>query len=241
MPRFSAPSRGMTGLLLLVLSVCVCLGIWQIRRNAEKTLTIAKRNAQLESEVLQFRDLVRSDLAFRRIELSGRWDLDHPFIVHREPNELRVGVRLLSPLFLEEPISGFEAILVDRGWLPFLETKDILKRDALTNKVLVKGMVAPLPLHGQRPGDTPLQFEWTYFQSLRHGPHVQRSLPFTLAPYLVISGEDGDEEAPHGGYDPPHSIVNHVAYAVTWFTMAAAAAALWIGLGFERGQHGRLG
>ena len=237
MRRFVAPSIGMTGLLLFTLLACTFLGFWQVQRDAEKKALIARQNAQLESEPLQPEDLARSDLAYRRIELSGRWDLEHPFIVHREPNELRAGVRLLSPLFLQEPIAGFEAILVDRGWLPHSEIRDVLARDVLVETVLVSGMITPMPLYGQRPGESPLQFEWTYFQPLRHGSHVQRSLPFTLSPYLVIAGADGDKVPPHGGYERPSSIVNHIAYAVTWFTMAVAAAGLWVGLGFERGRQ----
>lgn len=236
--RFNAPPIGLTLLLIVVTVSCTALGFWQVRRNTEKKALIAEWNEQLDSEAVGVEALNQSDLVYRRIGLTGRWDPEHTFFVHREPNELRAGVRLLSPLILDEPVAGFEAVLVDRGWIPHSAIEDILASTESRPEAAVMGMVSPLPLRGQRPGTETLRPEWTYFQSLRHGPHVQRSLPYPLAPYMVIAGEDGDEEPPHGGYSRPHSVVNHVAYAVTWFTMALAAAGLWVGLGFERGKRG---
>ncbi len=235
--RFSPPALGLTLLLLFATVVCTGLGFWQVQRNEEKKILIAERNAQLDGEPVTAEALSRTDLVYRRMDLRGSWDLEHTFAVHREPNELRAGVRLLSPLLLTEPVAGFEAVLVERGWLPHNQLEDTLERMAEEADAQVMGMLAPLPLRGERPGEAPLRTEWTYFQSLRHGPNVQRSLPYSLAPYLLVAGEDRDEIPPHGGYERPHSVVNHVAYAVTWFTMAVAAAGLWVGLGFERGKR----
>ena len=140
--RFSPPPLGLTLLLLVATLVCTALGFWQVRRNEEKKLLIAERNAQLDGEPVGAEALTRSDLLYRRMKLGGRWDLDHTFAVHREPNELRAGVRLLSPLILPEAVAGFEAVLVDRGWLPHSDLEEVLKRVANDPGAQVMGMLA---------------------------------------------------------------------------------------------------
>ncbi len=234
--RFRAPGLGLTLLLAVATLVCASLGAWQVKRHAWKTALIASRNARVDMPPVEAKELTGEAVAYRRLQLAGRYDAARSFIVHREPNELRAGVRLFSPLVLPAPVSGFEAVLVDRGWLPHDELEAVLEATAAEPSASGTALITPMSLTDAEPGTEPVRDEWLYFDPRHHGVHAQRSLPYALAPFLLLRDAEGDAY-PRGGYERPKSYVDHRAYAVTWFAMSLAAAGLWVGLGFERGRR----
>ncbi|NNL85317.1 MAG: SURF1 family protein [Myxococcales bacterium] len=232
--RFQAPGLGLTILLLTVAVVTASLGVWQTQRHVWKRDLIAERNARVDRAPLEVEELVGAEVDYRRVRVAGSYDADRSFIVHREPNELRAGVRLFSPLVLESPQADFEAVLLDRGWLPHKELSRVLEETRAAPRAEVTALVTPMELADATPQSADPRPEWLYFDPRFHGSHVQRALPYRLAPFLLLRDTVTGEGYPRGGYERPKSHVDHRAYAVTWFAMSAAAVGLWFGLGFER-------
>jgi surfeit locus 1 family protein len=232
--RFQAPGLGLTILLLTVAVATASLGVWQVQRHVWKRDLIAERNARVDRAPLEVEELAGAEIYYRRVRVAGSYDADRSFIVHREPNELRAGVRLFSPVVLESPQADFEAVLVDRGWLPHEELSRVLNETRAAPRADITALVTPMQLADATPESAEPRPEWLYFDPRFHGAHAQRSLPYRLAPALLLRDAVAGEGYPRGGYERPKSHVDHRAYAATWFAMSAAAVGLWFGLGFER-------
>jgi cytochrome oxidase assembly protein ShyY1 len=66
---------------------------------------------------------------------------------------------------------------------------------------------------------------------------LQAQLSQPLAPLLLQAAEGASDTLPVGGIARPTSPVDHISYALTWFGMALAAAATWVGLGFHTARE----
>lgn len=232
--RFQAPGLGLTVLLLVVAVATASLGVWQVRRHVWKRDLIEERNARVDQAPLGVAQLTGAEVDYRRVRVVGSYDADRSFIVHREPNELRAGVRLFSPLVLGSPQSDFEAVLVDRGWLPHQDLSRILDETRAAPEADITALVTPMQLADATPASADPRSEWLYFDPRFHGTHAQSGVPYRFAPFLLLRDAGTGEGYPRGGYERPKSHVDHRAYAATWFAMSVAALGLWIGLGFER-------
>ena len=235
--RFRAPGLGLTLLLAAATLVCAGLGTWQVKRHFWKTELIASRNARVDMPPIGVAELAGDEVAYRRLQFTGRYDAARSFIVHREPNELRAGVRLFSPLVLAAPVANVEAILVDRGWLPHDQLDAVLAATAAETSATDTALITPMSLTDAEPGTAEAREEWLYFDPRYHGVHAQRGLPYALAPFLLLRDAGETDAYPRGGYERPKSFVDHRAYAAMWFAMSLAAAGLWVGLGFERARR----
>ena len=235
------PTLAMLGAVALLVS----LGTWQVRRHHWRQEVLAQANARIDAPPLAFRQaLVEApeDRQFRRVRVEGRYDKARSILVQNVPREGRSGARVLTPLLVEGE-AGPEAVLVDRGWVPWARAGAFLDEDAERPEegtAEVTGLLFELALEGARPagGGTPRR-EWVRFDPRRHAAPLQEQLPYRLAPFLVQRSDDGSGALPLGGIQRPTSPVSHVSYAITWYSMAAIAVGVWIGLGRQRARESR--
>jgi surfeit locus 1 family protein len=129
------------------------------------------------------------------------------------------GVHVVTPL----RVPGREAaILVDRGFVSGRQLRGFLDGDSGTAAVRVEGILRPLRARRLPEGEHERRQRW-YRVDLAG---IQRQVAYPLAPVLLVQGETPEGRLPVGGFDPPRSLVNHLHYAITWYSMAAIAAAI---------------
>ena len=206
----------------------VALGNWQLGRAAEKRAL--NEEFTRAGPALPLPPASVAIPRYQRVRANGSYDSDHQFLLDNMGEAGRAGMHVLTPLVL----SNGNAVLVDRGWLPFGASRDQLPDVAVTAaQRSVTGRLDDLP----RPGielAAPVGSGWPRLASYPHMQELAAALGRELHPQLILL----DPRQPDGfvrnwqlrGTTP----VRHLSYAIQWFAFAATAVGIWFALGLRR-------
>lgn len=142
--RFGAwhfcPGRASTIAVLLLLPVLLMLGYWQLDRAAQKAelqTTFAKRFAQPPVDLTGV-DPADSSNRYLHVVASGRYDGAHQMLLDNQVHDGQPGYHVLTPLRM-----AGDAILIDRGWVPLGESRQVLPDiGASTDDITIGGWLA---------------------------------------------------------------------------------------------------
>ena len=116
-----------TIIYLCLVSVLMYLGFWQLDRSDQKRAFLEQQKQALSSTTLQMPDVIASqvtDLKYRQLEITGRYDTAHQFLIDNQISDGKAGYFVLTPLILSGEAG---AILVNRGWIPLnLDRKSVV-------------------------------------------------------------------------------------------------------------------
>jgi surfeit locus 1 family protein len=216
------------------------LGVWQVRRHFWRTADLAEKSARIDRPVIVFSEALRDPRAsaFRRVVVRGRFESADTVVVGPVPRAHQLGARVLTPLRVED---GGPRVLVDRGWIPERAVRDFLPRDEDTPVVAVTGLALELAVSPGTVGSRDRRHtHFARFHPDRPGlvADLTDQLPYALAPVMVQSTETGPGGVPFAEPSRPVSPVDHRAYALTWFAVAALSLAAWVEYGRRRGREG---
>jgi surfeit locus 1 family protein len=196
------------------------LGFWQLDRAEQKEELLAQYDADT---------LAR----YQRVSVTGRYDPAHQILLDNMPSHAgRPGFRVLTPM---QSRAGW--VLVDRGWLPLGATRselpDVSVNDAERN---ITGTMDALPRAGITLESVPIAADapWPRVLSFPKQVDLEQQLGYPLIPGVLLldpSHPDGYERIweAHLGFKPER----HIGYAVQWFALAAAAALIFVLMGFR--------
>lgn len=236
LPRAFRPRLAPTLAVAALLPLQLWLGLWQLDRAEQKrVLTEAFAAAQGAAPVPFDAGLPR----FGRAAARGRWDPSRQFLLDAQVHAGRVGFRVLTPLLLAD--GG--VLLVDRGWVPGDPARRALPEVgfAAVGEVEVVGLVDELPRAGIAQGATtasggagtgwPRVVLYPSPDELAAalGAAAGTATGAALSPRLLRL----DPAAPDGfarGFAPDFGVSRerHLAYATTWFALAATLLAIWV-------------
>ncbi|WP_159730434.1 SURF1 family protein [Methylosinus sp. Ce-a6] len=203
------------------------LGVWQLRRLAWKEALIARVEtragaAPVEAPRARWTELAAEDYDFLHVRVSGRFDLSREALIFSPPPAgagIEPGFRVIAPFLLDE--GG--AILVDRGFLPLSKRADeTRKREPAGDVTLVGVLRGPQARNVFTPADAPQQGLFYTADARVLADHLKLS---DAAPFLLELDPAASAPGLPRVYD--HNIElanNHLSYAITWFSLAAAVA-----------------
>jgi surfeit locus 1 family protein len=227
--------------IVLMASVCVRLGFWQISRWHEKRAENTRRAAAMAAApVRSGSDLLdASELPGLQLEVRGRYDERRQILLVGRSHDGSPGVHVVTPLRFDD---GPGAILVDRGWV---YASDAATADPYVymepGEQVVRGMADPLyrgaggaaPSRVRQDSITVWRARWLDADSLAG------RFPYALAPWVLkqLPG-DGVPSTPARIVPQPLDEMMHVSYAVQWFLFATI---LLVGplLVWRHGRRGR--
>lgn len=171
---------------------------------------------------------------FQRVSVTGRLDPAHQFLLDNRTNEGRPGYEVLTPLYRE----GHDAILVNRGWVPFTGFREKLPdvSFAADQDVEISGRVDELPVEGLASGHAAPdeKAQWPKVTSYPTPMELAQALDRHVESRILLL----DANAPNGyvrEWQPPGLTADrHWSYGVQWYAFAVLAVALWLILGFRR-------
>lgn len=111
---------GFAALALVLAAVMVGLGCWQLARYHQRSTANAAIDAAARAQPVPLGQVVPAGAAaparaaWRRVEVTGRYDRAHEILARDRTVNGDVGFEVLTPLVLGDGT----AVLVDRGWLP---------------------------------------------------------------------------------------------------------------------------
>jgi len=213
-----------------MIALTLWLGAWQTDRAEEKTARQQLLEARGKEPALVLTGPAASaePLLFRHVRASGRFIASRQIFVDNRVHEGVAGFHVVTPLALE----GSQAVvLVNRGWIR--RSADYPRPPAVPvpeGPVVVEGLATVPP---ERVLElSPETVTGSVWQNLSIGAFRARTgldaLPVVVDAAGAAPGLVAVEERPDTG------VAKHREYALTWYSLAATAAALWIALNLRR-------
>ena len=217
-------------LMLLGVAVFGSLGTWQLNRSAERRAELeAFAQAGISTPVAELPAGAPGD-GYTRVRLAGRYATGRQVLLDNMTHEGLRGYHVLTPLYTESGV-----VLVNRGFVTAGSDRSKLPEIAIgEDHREVSGLAAPLFRPGLRleeplTGDAwPRRMIYPTADQLRE--LIDRRLPGHQV-LLADSEPDGFIRAwvPYG-LTPER----HLAYAVQWYGLAAAAIGIWLAVTIKR-------
>jgi surfeit locus 1 family protein len=210
----------------VVVITLVGLGAWQLQRLEEKQEFIdafekAKHEPPLALTVINTEDL--RPLEFRRVTTHGVFLHQKTLFLGGRSYGRDTGYHLLTPLRMDDG----RTVLVNRGWVP-MDQKDPETRPGSDpgDEVEVYGMLR-LPRLGNMftPGNHPDKNFWFTVDI----PAMAKASNLRLEPYYIeVVDEDATfKDVPFPGTGELIIRNDHLGYAITWLSLAVAAAVMF--------------
>jgi surfeit locus 1 family protein len=221
----------------LALALLLSLGFWQTRRLQWKEALISRADSRLRAAPAalpppdQWAQLSPEEYEYRHVQAKGAFDHAHSALVYTQAppgGGLEPGFLVLTPLRLDN--GG--AVLVNRGFIAKSKLDQGAWKSEPVGSVVVAGLMrAPQGRNMFTPEDDPQRGLWYTADAVK----IAGALGIAdAAPFLVQQDPAADYAltAPEGLLRTPTEAVdipnNHFSYAVTWFSLAAALAVVFV-------------
>lgn len=205
---------------------CLQLGLWQLRRRAERQAHNEIVRARTESAPVSLDrlPLPAESLRYRRVRARGRWDYRHEFVVTGRSRSGSPGVNIITPLV---PNGIDHAVLVNRGWVYSPDGAEIdLERWHEGDTASFVGYVELFPAgepDGRDPRSTRSRRAWHRLDTAA----LAAEMPYRLEPYYLVAVPDSagppSADRPARLEIPELGAGPHLSYAVQWFTFGTIA------------------
>ena len=212
----------------IAFAVLLGLGSWQIQRLHWKEGLIAAREAGLHAAPVALPptlDAARA-LEFRPVRAEGAFRNDRELYLNLESTRGDPGFHVVTPLMLRDG----SALLVDRGFVPTQKKAPPTRAEGeLGGTVNVTGLVR-VPVDGKpswfTPDNDPARNSWFYVDvaAMAKAAGIEHTLPY----YVDADSSPNPGGWPQGGQTLTDLPNNHLQYAITWYALAVALAAIYI-------------
>jgi surfeit locus 1 family protein len=226
-------------LVVLIATVCVRLGFWQISRLRQRDARNALINERIELPPTRLEPAFgdTTGLLYRRVNVVGRYDHDHTIILPGRSHRGVPGVYVLTPIVLG---GGGTGVLVNRGWVPsadgFSVPLDSLRSPPTDS---VTALVLPFPGSGMRSRNLP-PLPDSGFRHAWFSPDpvaIRRQFPYHLLDVEVQALPDpAAPRFPVRLSAPALDRGPHIGYAIQWFSFAVIGIGGWITLMVKKGE-----
>jgi surfeit locus 1 family protein len=211
----------------LLVPVFVLLGVWQLQRADEKRRLQEEYDARGRGPVVRVEPRAQAgeDLRFYRVEVTGRYEPDHQFLLDNRVHHGRVGYHVLTPVRIGD---SELRVLVNRGWIELGESRERLPRiDTPRETVTVTGVATVPSDKGYRPGEVPArggkwETVWPYLDLKRYA----QAVPFPVQPVVILLDPAGPAGFVREWSRLDAGIAVHQGYAFQWFALAVALVGL---------------
>lgn len=223
--------------MLVVAAIGISLGLWQLRRAAEKEAIEQRIEAREKEPPLRLEGVAASAadadaLEFRQVIVRGEFLPKWTIYLDNRPHDGKPGFHVITPL----KIAGSSRhILVLRGWI----ARDLSERSRIPEIATPAGAV---DVRGSVRRHASRLLQLGQPAPLKPGAIVQNLDPAELAqvsgleiePFIVEQAGDTGDGLVRDWPRPSLGIDRHLGYAFQWFALAATAFLFFVVTGFKR-------
>ena len=220
-------------LFIVVFSLLLRLGFWQLNRADEKEMFLTTQAQRLLDKPIPLAELLKEqDRRYRPVLLKGHYDVNHQLLVDNQINKGKLGGFVMTPFILSD---GSGVVLVNRGWVAMDKTRKQLpdvKMATNHSEISLVGVINEFPSVGLvlKGADEPSK-GWPSSVQIINIDKLALKFKYSFYPFQVQLRKDQAN-----GYlrqwkintrMPPEK---HRAYAFQWFALAATLffLTLWI-------------
>lgn len=224
-------------LLVALVSAVMCfrLGLWQLSRMHEKRALNAALDERQRAPVraIAGEPPALPEALDRPLELAGRFDEAHQFLLSGRAHAGEPGVEVVTPFMTS---GGSTAVLVNRGWLPAADASTARPQDhPEPGERTVRGMAEELPRGAGGVPPRRLRDEDLALWSVRtlDADSIAARLAYPVAGYALREAPGpGVPDRPRRSAPRRHDETMHLGYAIQWFlfgtiTLGGTAALAW--------------
>ncbi len=231
------PAAWSIALTLVGVAVFCSLGAWQLQRADYKRgiMELFQQRLAEQHQTISIESLAEETQQYRRVELSGRFDVSRQLLLDNRLHQGKAGYHVLTPWL---PDNSDRAVLVNRGWVPLGASRAKLPelKLPLVDSVIT-GIVSIPDTSGFTLGEVALGNEWPQVIPFLDMEALQAQFPGQLVPVVIwmdpeVAGHYVREWNPVWA-DPEKSR----AYAVQWFSFAAIALLLFVVLNLGKSDE----
>ena len=225
----------LTAATVIALAILIGLGTWQLQRRAEKHALLDQIETRSTAAPAPVEILFATGdyAAFRPATADGTFDHAREAYVYApraDGGPTRQGFKVITPLHL---LSG-GTILVDRGWVPEEKKNPATRQEGqFEGEIEVTGTLRPPAAPGTFTPPPDLATRTFY---LRDSKAIAAAVGVTLLRPLILeatSAVDGGPEPRAGDINIPD---NHLAYAITWYSLALVLFVIYLRYHQVRGR-----
>ncbi len=233
------PGWGISVVFLLVATLFVNLGFWQLRRAEEKQGLMDLREARNQDDPVRLDGAVADleTLRYRRVAVAGQYDAAHQFLLDNRHHGQQPGYEVLTPLRIA---GAGTAVLVNRGWVPLGADRNHLPDLGLAAPVDVRltGVVEHFPGVGfkLRGAEVPGP-GWPSVVQVAEPERLAERLGYKLLPYQVLLDETAGEGYVRAWRENRQTPEKNQGYALQRFMFALVAALLYARHGLKAGAR----
>jgi len=228
------PQPGFTLLFLPLFALLVGLGIWQIERLQWKLNLIAQIRRNIDAPAISFDQALTLGIEraqYRRVTVTGTLDNSKENYLYTTGPDGRPGYHILTPLTF---LSG-GAVMIDRGYVPPpLRDPAAHPGSEPGGIVHVTGILRTPDKPGFFSPSVNLRDRVWFARDVQAMANFDRVR--LVAPVVLEAVAIPGEKWPRGGQTRIDLPNDHLQYALTWFLLAAALAAVYIAWHRARGR-----
>ncbi|MGZ8173035.1 MULTISPECIES: SURF1 family protein [Methylobacter] len=221
---------------LCLLPMLIALGMWQLDRSEQKRAFLKEQEQALTTETLHLSTAIEHNteaLRYRNVEVTGRYDVAHQFLIDNQISDGKAGYFVLTPFILT---GETKAVLVNRGWIPLNQNRSILP-DLQINKAeaIITGRINNFPSVGIKLAGAEIPTEgWPSVVQVVDSDVLAKKLGYSLFQFQIELAK----ELPDGYKREWHTSTimqpeQHTAYAIQWFALALTLTILFIWYSFK--------
>ncbi|MDO9270730.1 MAG: SURF1 family protein [Methylobacter sp.] len=221
---------------LCLLPALIALGMWQLDRSEQKRAFLKVQEQAAATETLHLSTVLENNtetLRYRNVEVAGRYDVAHQFLIDNQISDGKAGYFVLTPFILT---GETKAVLVNRGWIPLNKDRSILP-DLQINKaeVIITGRINNFPSVGIKLAGAEIPTAgWPSVVQVVNSEVLAKKIGYSLFQFQIELAK----ELPDGYKREWHASTimqpeQHTAYAIQWFALALTLTILFIWYSFK--------
>ncbi len=227
--RIFSPRPFTTAVTLLLLTMLIALGRWQLHRADEKRVLFDAFDKGTDATTVITADTPAVQ-RYQHVLANGRYDASRQILIdNMTDSDGHAGYFVVTPFAL----AGGGWLLVNRGWVPLgMSRKTLPAVPVDANPRTVRGRADHMPSPGIRMGTPePLRPPFPVVANFPSRAQIEHLIPehdWSPAAELVLLDADQPDGYARHWQAPGFPPLRHIAYAVQWFGLAVALAVIYL-------------
>ena len=213
---------------IVMLSITVLASIWQFQRAEYKRGLAAEFEKKQGEELLNLNaGLDSQDVQFRSVQVKGKFNLDHVFVLDNKIRGGQAGYEVIGPLNLQ---GSSDVVLVNLGWVPRQGEWGVLPPLNLPSEVVEISGMAVYPGAGalELSSETIQGVIWQNMNITEFERRFNQDIYDFIIFAGVSPGVDFDKKWPKPGF----GVEKHVSYAFQWIIFSLLIVFFYVYYGF---------